>query len=381
MRAPAARSAGAAGVSHNSPRAQTCTFQGPGLQKHHQNSTRIHPEREEKNEFCGGRGKKKSEILGGPAEGGPGKGSPGKGGPGKGGPGKGGPGKGGPGGTEHDQTKTLKHTETVKPTHTTHTHTNTHTNKHTQTNTHKHKHTHTHTQTHTNTNRSRFWPKSVLAKVGHTTKTPTLAKVGLAKVGHDHFDVDKLLKNLREARKGSAAGPSGITSEHLKPLLESAECSRLFGEVSTQFARGEMPEEILKGIKMGRMTALQKHDGGVHGIVVGDVVRRLVARTIAQQFTEEAEAVTHLFQYALSTRVGTECVAHVVQSLTSMDSNTTILSIDGVGAHDFISRRAMFQGVADLPNGDQLIPFIRQFDEEPSTFVWEDKGEAHNPPR
>ena len=132
------------------------------------------------------------------------------------------------------------------------------------------------------------------------------------------------------------------------------ECSRLFGEVATQFARGEMPEEILRGIKMGRMTALQKRDGGVRGIVVGDVVRRLVARTITQQFTEEAEAVTHPFQYALSTRAGTECVAHVVQSLASMDSNATILSIDGVGAYDFISRRAMFQGVADLPTVTNL---------------------------
>ena len=35
----------------------SCTFEGPGLQKHHQNSTRRHPERE----------KKKREILGGPA--------------------------------------------------------------------------------------------------------------------------------------------------------------------------------------------------------------------------------------------------------------------------------------------------------------------------
>ena len=30
----------AAGASHDSPRAQTCTFQGPGIQKHHQNSTK-----------------------------------------------------------------------------------------------------------------------------------------------------------------------------------------------------------------------------------------------------------------------------------------------------------------------------------------------------
>ena len=39
---------------------------GPGSS--HQNSTKRPPEREEKNEFCGGRGKK-SEILGGPGGG------------------------------------------------------------------------------------------------------------------------------------------------------------------------------------------------------------------------------------------------------------------------------------------------------------------------
>ena len=36
----------AAGVSHDNPRAQTCTFEGPRLRKHHQNSTSRHPERE-----------------------------------------------------------------------------------------------------------------------------------------------------------------------------------------------------------------------------------------------------------------------------------------------------------------------------------------------
>ena len=52
---------GAAGVSHDSPRAHT-----PGLQKHHQNSTREPPEREEKNEFPVGEGKKKTRNFGPP---------------------------------------------------------------------------------------------------------------------------------------------------------------------------------------------------------------------------------------------------------------------------------------------------------------------------
>ena len=44
------------------------TLQGPDLQKHHQNSTRRHPETQKKNEMAAGKGKKESEKLGGPAE-------------------------------------------------------------------------------------------------------------------------------------------------------------------------------------------------------------------------------------------------------------------------------------------------------------------------
>ena len=40
------------------------------------------------------------------------------------------------------------------------------------------------------------------------------------------------------------------------------------------------------------MTALRKTNGGVRGIVVGDVLRRLVARTMAQQLGPQVEAAT-----------------------------------------------------------------------------------------
>ena len=48
-----------------------------------------------------------------------------------------------------------------------------------------------------------------------------------------NLDVDLLLKNLRTA----AAGTSGMTAEHSKPLLADTTCTRLFGEVAGQFAR------------------------------------------------------------------------------------------------------------------------------------------------
>ena len=51
-----------AGVSHDSPRAQTCTFQHPGLQKHHQNLTKGPQERERRMKIVAGEGKKRAKF-------------------------------------------------------------------------------------------------------------------------------------------------------------------------------------------------------------------------------------------------------------------------------------------------------------------------------
>ena len=79
------------------------------------------------------------------------------------------------------------------------------------------------------------------------------------------------------------------------------------------------------------MTALQKPDGGIRGIVVGDVF----------QIADAVEAATALFQHALKTKGGCECVAHILQAVTDMDERATIVSVDGLGAFDLVSRKAI----------------------------------------
>ena len=53
------------------------------------------------------------------------------------------------------------------------------------------------------------------------------------------------------------------------------------------------------------------------------------------------EAECAPFQYALSTRAGTDCVGHMLRAATDLDPNATILSVDGIGAYDHVSRAAM----------------------------------------
>ena len=103
-----------------------------------------------------------------------------------------------------------------------------------------------------------------------------------------------------------------------------------------------------------------------------------MARTIAKQFSSRAESATAPFQFALSTRAGCECVTHVVRAATDINDRTTIVSVDGIGAYDSISRNSMLEGLHRMVDGDQMIPFVRLFYGSPSVYLWEDDmGDTH----
>ena len=48
------------------------------------------------------------------------------------------------------------------------------------------------------------------------------------------------------------------------------------------FAQAKIPDEIVSAL-VGQLTALEKPNGGVRGIVVGDLIRRLVAKTMSHK--------------------------------------------------------------------------------------------------
>ena len=190
------------------------------------------------------------------------------------------------------------------------------------------------------------------------------------------LDPDLFAKNLRISRGGAAGGPPA--SEHLRPLLEHHEDMTRFWRFAQDLAREGVPDDIVELVRLGRMTALQKPTGGVRGIVAGEIIRRLVARTISQQLSPVVESATAPFQYALSTKSGGECIVHALQALTDLDGRATVLSIDGIGAFDLISRGAMLNGLRSVPGGDSALPFVLQFYGHPSSYLWDDdEGVTH----
>ena len=135
-----------------------------------------------------------------------------------------------------------------------------------------------------------------------------------------------------------------LRKDDIGPLVQNEGASDLLCTVASLLAVGQVPDSILQALQLGRMTALSKPDGRVRGIVVGDIFRRLVARTIAKQVAEKVEAATASFQHTPTTKAGCECVAHIFQTLTDLDPETTIMSVDG-------GRNAMLEGLQDGRSG------------------------------
>ena len=70
------------------------------------------------------------------------------------------------------------------------------------------------------------------------------------------------------------------------------------------------------------------------------------------------------------------CVSHTLQTLLDLDPRATVLSVDSVGAFNLTSRNAMMAGLAQLEEGDKLLPFVRLFQSSSPTFLWEDDVET-----
>ena len=85
--------------------------------------------------------------------------------------------------------------------------------------------------------------------------------------------------------------------------------------VATLLARAKVPSSAT--------AALWLADGWS---VVDDLLRRVVARTLAQQFSRQLDGACQPHQYAPATRTGAQVLVHSLQAKTQADPQFTVLA-------------------------------------------------------
>ena len=108
------------------------------------------------------------------------------------------------------------------------------------------------------------------------------------------------------------------------------------------------------------------------------MLRRVVGRSLAQQFAPAVQAARLPHQHGFSTRAGTEAVIRLLRAAKEADARATVLSVDAVCAFDHIARQSMLNALLGRLDLQPLLPYVCQFYAVPSSYTWYDgSGTAH----
>lgn len=172
-------------------------------------------------------------------------------------------------------------------------------------------------------------------------------------------------------------GPDGLRPQHLKDLIGPAAgdgapllMNALVG-FTTLVLEGKTPESIQPFLFGASLTALNKKDGGLRPIAVGNTLRRLVAKCACSQARDLTSEVLPPHQLGFGVAQGAECAVHAARIFTNnLTPHQALVKVDFRNAFNCIRRDKMLAAVEEfIPS---LLPFVHSAYSPVSKLFWED---------
>lgn len=176
-------------------------------------------------------------------------------------------------------------------------------------------------------------------------------------------EVYKMIQNFPN---GSAAGIDGILPQHLKDLT-----APLTGEAGLKLLKtltclsnfmlaAKMPSRLCSIMYGASLCALNKLDGGIRPIAVGNTFRRLVAKLACASVRPEMAAKFAPKQVGFGTPGGCEAAAHATRTFIKKNASrrAVLLKIDFRNAFNELHRDAFLNEVK--VNNPSIYPFLWQ---------------------
>jgi hypothetical protein len=155
-------------------------------------------------------------------------------------------------------------------------------------------------------------------------------------------------------KKGTAAGLSGLTPEH---IVAAAEASVLTLESLLAFVNlvlsGKMPRHAT--LLDSALIGLMKPNGDVRPIAIGEVLYRLVACCALAAIGHTGDDLCP-FQVGAGVSSGAEAAAHAVKAALAKDAQAVVVNIDIRNAFNTLGRDAILRAVKDACPA--LLPFV-----------------------
>ncbi|KAL2651228.1 hypothetical protein R1flu_019356 [Riccia fluitans] len=136
----------------------------------------------------------------------------------------------------------------------------------------------------------------------------------------------------------------------------------LLFDLCTHIAQGRLSAPTAYPPGASRLLSLEKPSRGVQPIAEGEVLYRLVARSLGFQFWEALADHFSPLQFGMAARGGCETIIHGLRAILDLHPDWVFLQDDIQNAFNTISWETLFCELrAAIGSLDQLFPFVHSF--------------------
>ncbi len=175
---------------------------------------------------------------------------------------------------------------------------------------------------------------------------------------------------LRKMAKGSAGGPSRWRLEHVQMVLAHS-APGLFVRLMQAVMDGAVPEEVKPVLYGAALTPLDKPDGGIRPIAVGEVFVRIVGKLLAAQFRGLLAAFfDKRGQLGVAISNGSEAAVWAVRRILELHPDWVLFKGDIRNAFNSVSRALILRKLQQHSQFAPLIPYFMANYNLPSDLVY-----------
>lgn len=194
---------------------------------------------------------------------------------------------------------------------------------------------------------------------------PSAPRVDLASFVPHQFapiEVEEVRRVLSTMQRGSASGPSRLSRDHLHFLISTPGFG--IAEQVTSFCNRALqrPSEY-RQFFCARLVALEKKDGGVRPIAMGEALRRLIGRILSARHAESiGQALLKNGQVGVGIKNSAEALyLATATAAETMLPNAALVRFDMTNAFNCVSRVAIAKAVYATGKGDLWAYFVAAY--------------------
>ena len=205
------------------------------------------------------------------------------------------------------------------------------------------------------------------------------------------IDAEKIIRATRKIN--GSGGPTQVDADNWKHML----CSKFFTTQSESLAQAiadltkilcteEVNAECVKELYAGRLIPLDKGNGGVRPIGIGEVLRRIISKSVTSTLKEDIISAAGLLQTCSGLEGGIEAAIHAMSRAFSLSETEALLLVDADNAFNSINRKVALHNVQRICPSFYRFLFnsyqvpVKLFISGSRKFIWSKEGATQGDP-